>query len=157
MADIPDYTKGSDFKNNFTVGSSPINDFEFTDALTHDQQYEVDSPGIYRSDNFRSSSGEDRIQLAALNELGAEQGGVYNYFNNNLNTAFTLGSFLFYDGTEDENLTALIQQSVAGILGLSATQIQLIVSSQLVFDGIPTSNPGGSGRVWNNGGVLNIT
>lgn len=30
-------------------------------------------------------------------------------------------------------------------------------SAHLVFDNIPTSNPGGTNRVWNNGGVLNIT
>lgn len=32
-----------------------------------------------------------------------------------------------------------------------------ITATGISFFGLPTSNPGGSGRVWNNGGVLNIT
>ena len=36
--------------------------------------------------------------------------------------------------------------------------LQLIVKSggNLIFTNLPTSNPGVSGAVWNNGGVLNI-
>lgn len=41
--------------------------------------------------------------------------------------------------------------------GASTTKVLEVVSNYLTFPNIPTSNPGGSGRVWSNSGVLTIT
>lgn len=40
MADVPDYTKDSNFNDNFTVKTSPVNDFEYTDNIEFDQMFD---------------------------------------------------------------------------------------------------------------------
>jgi hypothetical protein len=58
------------------------------------------------------------------------------------------------DGTQDFS----VQVGSSGQFVLIFSHLGVLnVPAALVLSGIPTSNPGGSGIVWNNGGVLNIT
>lgn len=54
---------------------------------------------------------------------------------------------------------ALLLTTSGGDITLAATNIGRIVmiSDQLIISGLPTSSPGGSGRVWNSAGTLKIT
>lgn len=63
----------------------------------------------------------------------------------------------------DTNLGAAIvvaaegQVTIQSIDGTSDVVIEAAGTGHVVMNNLPIVNPGGSGRVWNNGGVLNIT
>lgn len=56
-------------------------------------------------------------------------------------------------GTENLLLAASDSVNIIGNVNVSIS----VVTGFLLLNGIPTANPGGSGRVWSNGGVLTIT
>jgi hypothetical protein len=104
----------------------------------------------------RTTTGPNRVELNQENELGFPQEGLYIYNNGNISFAITQNTFFFYDN--DGNLKAIIQMGSAGVLSISGDAILLDVSAgDLRFNGLPTSNPGGTGRVWNDSGTLKIT
>ena len=104
----------------------------------------------------RTSDGPNRVELNQENELGFPQEGLYIYNNGEIAFAVAQNTLFFYDNSGD--LKAIIQMGTGGALSISGDSILMNVSTgNLTFDGLPTSDPGGSGRVWNDGGTLKIT
>jgi hypothetical protein len=65
--------------------------------------------------------------------------------------AFTTG------GAEGARFRLSADGNIYLAYGASTTKVLEVASNYLTFPNIPTSNPGGSGRVWSNSGVLTIT
>jgi hypothetical protein len=61
------------------------------------------------------------------------------------------------DGTITISATGGGEVVLESIGATGEIRLNIASGAYLRFVGLPTSNPGGTGRVWNNGGVLNIT
>lgn len=106
--------------------------------------------------DIRTSEGDDRIELSRKNQLGFPEEGLYLYSNGNIATSFSQNTINFYDN--DGNLKGIIQMPTAGVLSIGAGSYTLTVSeSGIRMSGLPTSNPGGTGYLWNDSGTIKIT
>ena len=61
----------------------------FIDDLKREEREDIDAIQRFTGDVFRTSKTEDRIEMSARNELGAEAPGIYIYVGNLISTAYT--------------------------------------------------------------------
>lgn len=132
----------------------------------------------------RMGTGEERnisvVEIAPdhRTNVGDSEGYVNGIFRvrvsrDGVNGDYRDGVYIFDRGTESSSREGTVNWLVAAGEGgqvrltymaerdgnpLTDALFDIYISSTgITFFGLPTSNPGGSGRVWNNAGVLNIT